>query len=92
MGLAGGERAALASLSCAGLPGVGGYSGQPQCLEEDNPDYSVKTVPVTLPFFPQDVVGEVPSVLVEPVLGVLSSVQLEVQYEGRTSRATLGSS
>ncbi|NXR03211.1 ARMD1 protein, partial [Sagittarius serpentarius] len=29
----------------------------------------------------QDVVGEVPSVLVEPVLGVLCSVHLEVQYE-----------
>ncbi|NXW20723.1 ARMD1 protein, partial [Circaetus pectoralis] len=29
----------------------------------------------------QDVVGDVPSVLVEPVLGVLCSVHLEVQYE-----------
>ncbi|XP_076196449.1 armadillo-like helical domain containing protein 1 isoform X2 [Aptenodytes patagonicus] len=33
----------------------------------------------------QDMVGEAPSVLVEPVLGVLCSVHLEVQYEDPTT-------
>lgn len=50
----------------------------------------MKTVPSTLPFSPQDTVGQAPSVLVEPVLGVLCSVHLEVQYEGRTRLATSG--
>lgn len=35
--------------------------------------------------------GEVPSVLVEPVLGVLRSVHPEVQCAGRTWLASLGS-
>ncbi|XP_009883161.1 PREDICTED: uncharacterized protein C1orf228 homolog [Charadrius vociferus] len=34
----------------------------------------------------QDVVGEAPSIIVEPVLGVLCSVHLEVQYEALMAR------
>lgn len=37
---------------------------------------------------PQDVVGEAPSILVEPVLDVLCSEHLEVQHEGKIPLAT----
>lgn len=40
--------------------------------------------------FPQDRMGDVPCLFMEPVLGVLCSVHLEVQYKGKMCLPTLG--
>lgn len=55
---------------------------QPGELCEDCPCHSA--------LFPQDMMGEVPRVLVEPMLGSLYSVHLEVQYKGKMCLPTLG--
>lgn len=55
---------------------------QPGDLCEDCPCHSA--------LFPHDMMGDVPCLFMEPVLGVLCSVHLEVQYKGKICLPTVG--
>lgn len=57
--------------------GSGGSTEPPRCPQG-------ASCPLTLPLSPQELVGEAPPALLEPLLAALGSAHLEVQHEGRT--------
>lgn len=57
--------------------GSGGSTEPPPCPQG-------ASCPLTPPLSPQELVGEAPPALLEPLLAVLGSAHLEVQHEGRT--------
>lgn len=69
--------------------GLSPISRQDQGAARSHPrarSVTARSCPLTLPLSlsPQELVGEAPPALVEPLLALLGSAHLEVQHQGRT--------